>query len=365
MERKIRVLHLIDSFDLGGGQTALFQFLEWSDRSKHELVLAALHGNSRSVFLSRAKALGCPVLCLSPFRWLPIYCLTLPKLIASGHFDVVHCHLFVANWTGKILAKLFRVPVIVSHDQSYDRFRFEWAPVRWWDGLSNRCADAIFVISTFIRDKIIEREKIPAERIYLLKNAVARSATIIRRPRRKLIGAAGRLVGWKNFSRFLKLAAHLSKLDPDYRFIIAGDGPLGAELKMQAEQSGLTERVLWPGVLPKLDAFFSEIALFVLTSDWEDLPMVVLEAFSCRVPAAIVSNNSERSRLTKEALLLAPEADERQWAEAVHALLNSPDRVEAMVSAAERLMEEEFSPQRQMRRIEAVYEEVLTRKGVR
>jgi glycosyltransferase involved in cell wall biosynthesis len=365
MERKIRVLHLIDSFDLGGGQTALFQFLEWSDRNKHELVLAALHGNSRSVFLPRAKALGCPVLCLSPFRWLPIYCLTLLKLIASGHFDVVHCHLFVSNWTGKILAKLFRVPVIVSHDQSYDRFRFEWAPVRWWDGLSNRCADAIFVISTFIRDKIIEREKIPAERIYLLKNAVARSATIIRRPRPKLIGAAGRLVGWKNFSRFLKLAAHLSKLDPDYRFIIAGDGPLGTELKMQAEQSGLTERVLWPGVLPKLDAFFSEIALFVLTSDWEDLPMVVLEAFSCRVPAAIVSNNSERSRLTKEALLLAPEADERQWAEAVHALLNSPDRVEAMVSAAERLMEEEFSPQRQMRRIEAVYEEVLTRKGVR
>jgi glycosyltransferase involved in cell wall biosynthesis len=365
MERKTRVLHLIDSFDLGGGQTALFQFLEWSDRSKHELVLAALHGNSRSVFLPRAKALGCPVLCLSPFRWLPIYCLTLPKLIASGHFDVVHCHLFVSNWTGKVLARLFRVPVIVSHDQSYDRFRFEWAPVRWWDGLSNRCADAIFVISTFIRDKIIEREKIPAERIYLLKNAVARSATITRRPRPKLIGAAGRLVGWKNFSRFLKLAAHLSKLDPDYRFIIAGDGPLGAELKMEAAQLGLTERVLWPGTLPKLDAFFTEIALFVLTSDWEDLPMVVLEAFSYRVPAAIVSNNSERSRLTKEALLLAPEADERQWAEAVHALLNSPDRVEAMVSAAERLMEEEFSPQRQMRRIEAVYEEVLTRKGVR
>jgi glycosyltransferase involved in cell wall biosynthesis len=365
MERKIRVLHLIDSFDLGGGQTALFQFLEWSDRSKHELVLAALHGNSRSVFLPRAKALGYPVFCLSPFRWLPIYCFTLPKLIASGRFDVVHCHLFVSNWTGKVLAKLFRVPVIVSHDQSYDRFRFDWAPVCWWDGLSNRCADAIFVISTFIREKIIQREKIPAERIYLLKNAVARTATIVRRPRPKLIGAAGRLVGWKNFSRFLKLAAHLSKLDPDYRFIIAGDGQLEAELKLEAEQLGLTERVLWPGALPRLDAFFTEIALFVLTSDWEDLPMVVLEAFSYRVPAAIVSNNSERSRLTKEALLLAPEADERQWAEAVHALLNSSDRVEAMVSAAERLMEEEFSPRRQMRRIEAVYEEVLTRKGVR
>jgi glycosyltransferase involved in cell wall biosynthesis len=355
MERKIRVLHLIDSFDLGGGQTALFQFLEWSDLSKHELVLAALHGNSRSVFLPRAKALGCSVLCLSPFRWLPLYCVTLPRLIASGHFS---------NWTGKLLAKLLRVPVIVSHDQSFDRFRFDWAPVRWWDGLCNRCADAIFVISTFIRDNIIEREKIPAERIHLLKNAVARPSKIVRRPRPKLIGAAGRLVGWKNFSRFLKLAAHLSKLDADYRFIIAGDGPLAAELKMEAEQLGLTEQVLWPGPLPNLDGFFTEIGLLVLTSDWEDLPMIVLEAFSYRVPAAIVSNNSERSRLTKEALLLAPQADEQQWATAIDSLLNSSDRIEEMCSAAERLMEEEFSPQRQMRRIEAVYEEVLRKKGV-
>jgi glycosyltransferase involved in cell wall biosynthesis len=365
MERKIRVLHLIDSFDLGGGQTVLFQFLEWSDRSKHEVVLAALHGNTRSVFLSRAKALGFPVLCLSPFRWLPVYCLTLPRLIASGHFDVVHCHLFVSNWTGKILAKLFGVPVIVSHDHSFDRFRFDWALVRWWDGLCNRRADAIFVISTFIRDNIIQREKVPAEIVYLLKNAVSLSSKIVRKPRPKLIGAAGRLVDWKNFSRFVKLAAHLSKLDPDYRFIVAGDGPLAAELKMQAQQLGVAERILWPGALPNLDGFFTEIALLVLTSDWEDLPMIVLEAFSHRVPAAIVSNNSERSRLQKEALLLAPEADEMQWAEAVHSLLNSSDRIQAMCSAAARLMEEEFSPQRQMRRIETVYEEVLRRKGVR
>jgi glycosyltransferase involved in cell wall biosynthesis len=179
-----------------------------------------------------------------------------------------------------------------------------------------------------------------------------------------LIGAAGRLVGWKNFSRFLKLAAHLSKLDPDYRFIIAGDGPLASELRTEAEQLGLAERMLWPGALPNLDGFFAEVALLVLTSEWEDLPMIVLEAFSYRVPAAIVSNNAERGRLTKEALLLAPEAGEQEWAEAVHALLGSADRIEGMCSAAERLMEEEFSPQRQMRRIEAVYEEVLRKKGV-
>jgi glycosyltransferase involved in cell wall biosynthesis len=364
MERKIRVLHLIDSFDLGGAQTAICQFLERRDPDKVDLVLAACHGNDRSVFLPRVRTLGCEVICLSPFRWLPLYCLTLPWLIAFRRFDVVHCHLFVSNWTGKILAKLLRVPVIISHDHSYDRFRFDWPLVRWWDGLANRCADAIFVISTYIKDNLVRREKIPAEKIYVLKNAVAQPHKIIRHPRSKLIGAAGRLVGWKNFSRFLRLAAHLSKLDPAYQFILAGDGPLTAELKLEAQQLGLGERIVWPGVVPNLEGFYSEIALLVVTSDWEDLPMVVLEAFSHRVPTALVSNNAERDRLKTEALLLAPDADESQWAEAIHALLESPDRMEAMSAAGQRLMEEEFSPQRQMRWIEEMYEELLRGKRV-
>ena len=365
MERKIRVLHLIDSLDLGGGQTALFQFLEYRNQRKYELTLAACHGNQRSVFFPRAKALGCRVICLSPFRWLPVYLVTLPWLIGTGRFDVVHCHLFVSNWTGKILAKLFSVPVIISHDQSFDRFRFEWPLVRWWDGLANRCADAIFVISTVIGDGIVQREKIPANKVRLLKNAVARPPRIQRQAKKKLIGAAGRLVDWKNFSRFLKLAACLTQLDPEYRFILAGDGPLAGDLKAEAKALGLEEKVSWPGALPNLDGFFAEIGLLVLTSDLEDLPMVVLEAFSHRVPTAIVGTNNERARLKQEALILEPSASEVAWAAPIHALLSAPDRIEEMCSAAERLMEEEFSPERQMRRIEQVYEEVLERKRIR
>jgi hypothetical protein len=44
--------------------------------------------------------------------------------------------------------------------------------------------------------------------------------------------------------------------------------------------------------------------------------------------------------------------------------LGSPERLEEMCAAAQRLMEEEFSPQRQMRWIEDKYEELLRAKGV-
>ncbi len=58
MERKIRALHLIDSFDLGGAQTAICQFLDHRDRNKIDVVLAACHGNKRSVFLPRVREPG-------------------------------------------------------------------------------------------------------------------------------------------------------------------------------------------------------------------------------------------------------------------------------------------------------------------
>src|SRR5258708_38566113 len=107
MERKIRALHLIDSFDLGGAQTAICQFLEQRDPTKVDVVLAACHGNARSGFLPRVRRLGCEVLCLSPFRWLLLYCLTLPWLIASRRLAVVHCSLYVSTFTGITVAKRF------------------------------------------------------------------------------------------------------------------------------------------------------------------------------------------------------------------------------------------------------------------
>jgi len=63
-----------------------------------------------------------------------------------------------------------------------------------------------------------------------------------------------------------------------------------------------------------LGQFFGEIDLLILSSDWEDVPIVVLEAFSYRVPVALVGINAERRRLKQEALVLDPTEDEQVWA---------------------------------------------------
>src|SRR5207249_11056618 len=72
-DKRVRVLHLIDSLELGGAQTALLSWLESHDRTQFEVHLAAMHATTESLFFERARGLKIPLILLSPRRWIPSY----------------------------------------------------------------------------------------------------------------------------------------------------------------------------------------------------------------------------------------------------------------------------------------------------
>src|SRR6476620_8859983 len=119
-EKRIRVLHLIDSLDLGGAQTAILAWLQAHDRSRFEVHLASMHGTPQSLYYERVRELGIPVVLLSPRRWIPFYFFRLFLVFAVGLYDIVHCYLFASNWLGKPLARILGVPVVLSHDHCND-----------------------------------------------------------------------------------------------------------------------------------------------------------------------------------------------------------------------------------------------------
>jgi glycosyltransferase involved in cell wall biosynthesis len=383
MKRKIRVLHLIDSLDLGGAQTLLLECLPRFDQDVYDFTLATFHANRRTVFLERARRAGIHVTALSPYRALPLYAVTLPALLLTGAFDIVHCHLYASNWLGRPLARLLGVPVVVGHDHCFDafRFRFHWRQVDAW---SARFADVNFVISSSIVRRLVEEEGLEPARLALLQNGFAASPAVLNpraahprsRARRsaasrnherredgsgsRWIGAAGRLVGWKRFDRFLALAQALSAIDERYRFVLAGDGPAAAQLQATAKQLGLGERMVWPGAVPGLEGLFAYVEAFVLTSDLEDVPMVLLEAFARRVPTATMAVNPERQKLFYETLLLDPDATPGQWARELDALLQDASRRDRMTDAAHRSIAGRFSLDRQVAAIDAHYRRLLT-----
>jgi glycosyltransferase involved in cell wall biosynthesis len=94
--------------------------------------------------------------------------------------------------------------------------------------------------------------------------------------------AVGRLVAQKNFARLLRAFALVG--DPGARLSIAGDGEERRELEALAAQLGISDRVEFLGYRHDVPALMAAADLFVLSSDYEGLPAVVVEALACDCP---------------------------------------------------------------------------------
>ena len=124
------------------------------------------------------------------------------------------------------------------------------------------------------------------------------------------------------------------EIDDSYRFVIAGSGPLEAELKREAAELGVN--LEWFGVEPSLDRFFGEIDLYLLTSDFEGLPMALLEALQQGVPVAAMAVDGIREEFSDEILLLDPAGDDRELGQLIHSALQNQTELLKHDSARER-----------------------------
>jgi glycosyltransferase involved in cell wall biosynthesis len=177
-----------------------------------------------------------------------------------------------------------------------------------------------------------------------------------------LIGTAGRLTPVKAYDQFLLAAKEIAGESPRARFLIAGDGPLGDELKSQAKQLGLAEKVIFPGFRNDMPAVIAAMDLFVMSSLHEGIPVVLLEAMALARPVVVtaVGGIVEVVQDGRSGRLVQP-GNARELAEACKKLIRDPDsRTRLGLAAADRVRSE-FTRQNQSRRLIEVYGTMIKR----
>lgn len=102
--------------------------------------------------------------------------------------------------------------------------------------------------------------------------------------RRKVIAGAGRLTEQKNFSLLIKAFAKVSGDYPEYILEIYGDGPLKDQLKNEAKELGVADKVKFLGYVDNLGDGIQDVSLFVLSSNFEGMPNALMEAMALGVP---------------------------------------------------------------------------------
>lgn len=212
--------------------------------------------------------------------------------------------------------------------------------IKWLMRRLYRSADAIVCVSRGIEDELRDLLGLPAEKLSTIYNPVdvdgirARAAHRPEHPwfaagQPPVIIGVGRLTAQKDFATLLNAFAQV-RAHRAARLVILGEGEERAALLRQAAALHIAADVEMPGFQDNPYAWMAASAMYVMSSAWEGLPGVLLEAMACGIPVVSTDCRTgpdeilERGRWGR----LVPVGDAAALARAIAATLDDPAPVD-------------------------------------
>lgn len=148
--------------------------------------------------------------------------------------------------------------------------------------------------------------------------------------------AAGRLTAQKGFERLVAAYAPLARSHPDWQLRIFGDGQHWDRLNEQVARADVGDRILMGGVTGELESELANASVYAMSSRFEGLPMVLLEACSKGVPPVSYDIPEGPRQLIDHGRngLLVPEGDIAGLTEALRTLMDDPELRRRLGAAA-------------------------------
>jgi glycosyltransferase involved in cell wall biosynthesis len=369
--RRIRVLYVLDNFQIGGTELNAVRTAERLDRARFEI--HALCFRAEGPLRKRYEAAGVPV-AIFPIPGLfspraPARGAAFARFVRSGDFAIVHAHdrnanIFVAPWA----RLLTPASVIVSR-----RWWTEIGPLphRLAARLAFRVAHRVLVNSPALVGRVESAERVPRGRIVVVSNFVDDEAFaapppgFIEETRAELglapehvtIGIVANLRAVKNHALLLDAVGRIAPRWPRLRVVLVGDGELRGDLVAQAQRLGIAAQVVFAGYRPQHPSFHHLFDVSVLTSHREGFPNVIVEAMAAgRAVVSTTVGGVADAVVHGENGLLVPPGEPDALAAALEMLLNDPARRRGMGAAGRRLAEKRFSARPALNQLEALYE---------
>jgi len=173
----------------------------------------------------------------------------------------------------------------------------------------------------------------------------------------ELIGAVGSLLPCKNFALLIEAFTDLFQFFPKTKLVIIGDGPLHNELVAQAGRVLPSGNVIFTGALPNAARWLPAFDLLCMTSDYEGMPNVLMEASACGLPVVASDVGGVREIVQDgQSGILFPKGDHQSLTIALRKLLQEPALRKQMGLHGREKMTREFSVTKMVAGMINIYE---------
>jgi glycosyltransferase involved in cell wall biosynthesis len=314
----MRILLLSTSMGMGGADKQILTAAQQMRAAGHELLIVSL--TTLGPMGLEARSLGIRTESLKMSRGVPDPrgLLRLIRLVRSWKPDLVHSHMVHANLMARVLRLFAPVPALVS---TIHNIHEGGAHLMAGYRFSNRLVDHMTIVSDAAAERFIRERIVPRHLLRVVPNGVDVDLfrSVAPGSRESLCRelelsdrfvwlAVGRFEVAKDYPTMLRAFARVVAREPRSLLLLVGRGSLQEATEAIARELGIQASVRFAGVRHDIPEVMTAADGYVMSSEWEGMPMVLLEAAAAGLPivATRVGGNSEVVRDRASGFLVPP-----------------------------------------------------------
>ncbi|WP_448379489.1 glycosyltransferase [Fervidobacterium sp.] len=335
----MRVLHVINSLRVGGAEKLVEELVPEISRFEDIRADVLILSNQNNVFETALVEKGVNIK-TSPAK--DIYSLKnihyLKKAILEREYDIVHAHLFPAFYWVSIAARMVKgkKPKLVLTEHSTSNSRRKKKYLRTLERFIYLSYDKIISASLPIQESLIEWIRPKQEEIdkfIVIQNGIDVEKFITTKPfskqdivgglteESKLICMVARFTEAKDQATLIKA---MKRLPNNVHLLLVGDGPLKRINQQLAADLQLEERVHFLGFRDDIPRILKTVDVVVLSSNWEGLPLSLLEGMAAGKPV-VGSNVPGVRELIQGTGLIFEKGNDKDLANKIEMLLENEE----------------------------------------
>lgn len=367
----IAILHIIKSLGRGGAETLLPETLSKHDKEKYKFhYIYFLPWKSQMV--DAIKQEGGEVTCLPAKNnfFIMLQAFKIASYVKKNNIKLIHCHLPWAGIIGRIVGKITGTPIVYTEHNVWERYH---SITYQANKLSFGSQKKVIAVSNEVADSIKTHYKRKEPSVQVVLNGIntdkfSVSHSSIKDVRKELnispeaivIGVTCVFRAQKRLPLWIEVAEALHRRFPQVAFIIAGDGVLKDEIFEKARELTTKDYVHFVGLQPEIRPYLEAMDIFMMTSEFEGLPLALLEAMSMGcMPACTAAGGIPELVKNNNNGILVPVHEPMQLVERLTHYLENPDQISKLGNAARETVVTSFSMQKMVTELETIYSNLL------